>query len=178
MPRKSRVRSIRILHGRTVVEELKLSLQRVSRIRMLYCRNWAEIRHLPQKEVFGVYLARYSFPPRISRVRSMRILHGRTVVEELKLSLQRVSKTCVFHPQKMACFPPKRFLVSTSSDKPSRPQFNHIIPSIWSMGGVCCGGLNGIHRECREFDHDDPQKSSETENYSNCGRFHCCVRMQ
>ena len=72
----------------------------------------------------------------------------------------------------MANFPPKQFLVSISSDIASRPQFNHIIPFIWFMSGVWCGGLNGIHRECREFDHDDPKISSETEKYGICGIFH------
>ena len=40
------------------------------------------------------------------------------------------------------------------------------------MGGVWCGGLNGIRRECREFDRDDPKISSETEKYGVCGVVH------
>ena len=40
------------------------------------------------------------------------------------------------------------------------------------MGGVWCGGLNGIRRECREFDHDNPKISSESEKYRVCGIVH------
>ena len=40
------------------------------------------------------------------------------------------------------------------------------------MGGVWCGGLNGIRRKCREFHHDDPKISSESEKYGVWGMIH------
>ena len=70
MTRDSRVHSICITHGGIVVEEPTLHLLAVSRNPVLYCRNWAQIRRLPQKGVLGVYLERYSFPPWKTRVRS------------------------------------------------------------------------------------------------------------
>ena len=92
VPRKTRVHSIRIVYGWIVVKEPTLDLQSVSRIHMLYCRNWAKFRLLPQKEVFGVYLARYTFVPRKTRLHSIHMIHGHIVVKEPTLKLRGESR--------------------------------------------------------------------------------------
>ena len=58
----------------------------------------AEIRHLPQKMVFDIYLIRYSFPPQKSRVRSIRVVRGWIEIERPSLNLQGVPRTRMFRP--------------------------------------------------------------------------------
>ena len=43
---------------------------------LLHVHNRAESRHLPQKEVFGHYLVRYSFHPPEMHIHSICLVHG------------------------------------------------------------------------------------------------------
>ena len=131
-----------------------------------------QIRQLPQKGVFGVYLERYSFPPRKTRVRSIRVVHGWTVVKKSTLNVPQMSRTRMFRLCKSANCPPKQFLEVILSSKASRPQLNRIIRSIWSIGGGWCSGLKKIRCKCRELDHCMPKIWSESEKYGICGVFH------
>ena len=60
-------------------------------------KNRAEIRHLPQKVVFGHYLARYSFHPPDMHIHSVCLVHGWSMVWSIDAILRRVLRIPSFH---------------------------------------------------------------------------------
>ena len=92
--------SFSTVHGWDAVGWIVEKYATVTRTRTYRVKNQAEIRHLPQKAVFGLYLEWYSSHPTKMHIRSFRTVHEWKSVGCSDGENRLDSRTLADHPQK------------------------------------------------------------------------------
>ena len=94
LPRVQRFQTFTLVHRRIAVQSINMNFRSGSRECTFSTQIWAEIGHVPPKQVFRHYLASYCSQTTLGHIRSICVASRWIGLWSFELNLQRESRNC------------------------------------------------------------------------------------